>query len=128
MCPKLYEMVGARSRKCCGIYFPSKKAVDRHKKIHAPGGILVIQPLHPNGVDSEDDEENDSNDRLQDPADDGIPIITDIIEFLDYPWKEEIGIQILCSMYGEGWRVCIKTCGCVFTSRESQFSIFCVRN
>ena len=82
-------MVGARPYKCCGIYFPSK-----------------IQPLHPNVIDNEDDEKTGSNVRVQDPADDGMPIITGIIEFLYYPWEEEIQIQILCSMHGKGWRAC----------------------
>ena len=100
-------MVGARQYKCCGIYFPSK-----------------IQPLHPNVIDNEDDEKTGSNVRVQDPADDGMPIITGIIEFLYYPWEEEIQIQILCSMHGKGWRACIETYACVFTRRESHFSIF----
>ena len=103
-------MVGARPYKCCGIYFPSK-----------------IQPLHPNGIDNEEDEKTGSNVRVQDPADDGIPIITGIIEFLYYPWEEEIEIQILCSIYGKGWRACIKFYVCVFTRRESQFWNFFYR-
>ena len=45
-CPNVYEMIGAGSCENCVIYFLSKKAVDRHKKIHALGGILVSQSLY----------------------------------------------------------------------------------
>ena len=53
--------------------------------IHTPGGILTSCHLHPNEVDSEDVEETVSNVRVQDPTDDRMPTIIDIIEHLDCP-------------------------------------------
>lgn len=60
------------------------EAVGKHS-IHAPGGALIGRPHYRNKVDSEDDEETNLDVRVQDPANDGIPIIMDIIEFLDCP-------------------------------------------
>ena len=45
-CPNVYEMIGAGSCENCVIYFLSKKAVDRHKKIYALWGILISQSLY----------------------------------------------------------------------------------
>ena len=78
-------MVRARSCKSYKTYTPSKKAVERHKMIHTPGGILTSCHLHPNEVDSEDVEETVSNVRVQDPTDDRMPTIIDINEYLDCP-------------------------------------------
>ena len=54
---------------------------------------MASRPLHYNEVHIEDNEETDSNVLVQDPADDGIPIIMDIIEFFDFPWEDEFEIQ-----------------------------------
>ena len=53
-------MVGAEPCKNCGVYFPLKKAADRHKKIRALGSILVSCTLHIKEVDSKSNEEANS--------------------------------------------------------------------
>lgn len=51
-------------------------------------GSWLVVSCSPNEVNSEGDEETNSNFSVQDQADEGMPIITDIIEFLGCPWEE----------------------------------------
>lgn len=71
------------------------KSVTRHHKFHAPGSTLVKNLLSSSEVDSKDNEKTNSNVRVQDPADNEMPIITNIIEFLDFPLQEKIKIEVV---------------------------------
>ena len=74
-----------------------QKAMERH--IHAPGGTLISRPLLLNEVDT-DDEDPAEVDPLHDATDDAMnedrmPIISDILQFMECPWDEEIEIQTM---------------------------------
>lgn len=71
------------------------KSVTRYHKFHAPGSTLVKNLLSSSEVDSKDNEKTNSNVRVQDPADNEMPIITNIIEFLDFPLQEKIKIEVV---------------------------------
>lgn len=71
------------------------KSVTRHHKFHAPGSTLVKNLLSSSEVDSKDNEKTNSNVRVQDPADNEMPIITNIIEFLDFPLQQKIKIEVV---------------------------------
>ena len=71
------------------------KSVTRHHKFHAPGSTLVKNLLSSSEVDSKDNEKTNSNVRVQDPADNEMPIITNIIEFLDFPLQQKIKLEVV---------------------------------
>ena len=71
------------------------KSVTRYHKFHAPESTLVKNLLSSSEVDSKDNEKTNSNVRVQDPADNEMPIITNIIEFLDFPLQEKIKIEVV---------------------------------
>lgn len=71
------------------------KSVTRYHKFHAPGSTLVKNLLSSSEVDSKDNEKTNSNVRVQDPADNEMPIMTNIIEFLDFPLQEKIKIEVV---------------------------------
>ena len=70
-------------------------SVTRYHKFHAPGSTLVKSLLSSNEVDSKDNEKTNSNVHVQDPADNEMPILTNIIEFLDSPLQEKIKIEVV---------------------------------
>lgn len=99
-CPKVHDRVKERTCPECHIYFPSKKGMTSHKKIHKPGSIFVPRPSNLTDEYDEVLDEDDSTDedggeeRVCDiPIDaDRMPIV-DIFSILDSPWEEELVIE-----------------------------------
>ena len=85
-CPKVHMKMKDRSCPECGIYFPTKKAVGKHKKVHNPGGIHVPRPVL---TDSESEEEMQME---VSRTTDQIPIITNIFQYMECPWEDNIDI------------------------------------
>ena len=88
-CPKIHETVELRVCKYCNIYFPSQKRVKAHQKIHKMGGIVICRPKDI----LEEEDSNESEDESQPILDNPMPVITNILEFLQSPFDEELLIE-----------------------------------
>ena len=73
----------AVSYACRDFGNPSKKAMGRHKKIHASGGFLISRP---DNLDDESDEEEIEHPMYEVELD-RLPIIENIFQYHESPWE-----------------------------------------
>ena len=94
-CPKVFEKVASRSCPTYEIYFPSKKAMVQHKKIHVPGGIRISRANKLDKSDIEDEEDEINATKEVGTPFDRMPIINNIFQFQECLWEEEIELQTM---------------------------------